>query len=71
MNLNTDEDLPTAVGEWSPAVDASDNSEMVTLTSNYDSGDTFPIGQTEVTFTARDPSNNEVMASFFVTVTGS
>ena len=47
-----------------------DNSGFVTLTSNYQPGDVFPIGKTEVVYSAIDPSGNSATASFVVTVAG-
>ena len=49
---------------------ATDNSGSVTLTSNYQSGGTFPIGDTNVVYTATDPSGNFETASFKLTVQG-
>ena len=39
-----------------------------TLSSNFHSGDHFPIGQTSVTYIARDDANNADTCSFTVTV---
>ncbi|XP_072025661.1 uncharacterized protein [Amphiura filiformis] len=65
---NTDPDSATAVVVWmSPS--ASDNSGSVSLTSSHSPGDTFPIGLTEVTYTAIDSSNNMAETSFNITVT--
>lgn len=46
----------------------SDNCSDVTLTSNYDSGDTFSEGITTVTYTAVDACGNESTCSFTITV---
>ena len=46
-----------------------DNSGMATLTSNYPSDYVFPGGDTIVTYTATDDSNNRVVVAFVVTVT--
>ena len=52
---------------WSePTV--SDNSGYYTLISNHTPGQTFPYGNTEVTYTATDPSNNMGSVNFTVTV---
>ena len=56
-----------AVSWTSPT--ASDNSEIVTLTSTKMPGDEFDLGITTVTYTAVDPSNNMVMRDFTVTLT--
>ncbi len=47
----------------------TDNSGSVTVTSDYQSGDRFPIGDTSVSYTATDPSENSDVFSFLVTVT--
>lgn len=41
----------------------------VSLTSNFNPGDTFPLGTTTVTYTATDASNNQAQCSFTVTIT--
>ncbi|XP_071496209.1 uncharacterized protein [Diadema antillarum] len=46
----------------------SDNSGFVTLTSTHQSGDTFPIGRSVVTYTAIDPAGNVANCSFPVTI---
>ena len=56
-----------AVATWT-APTASDNCS-VTLTSSHDSGDTFPVGSTTVTYTATDGSGNETQDTFTITVT--
>ena len=66
---NTDPGLPTARVIWNAPI-ASDDSGDVTLSSNFKSGDAFQIGETEVTYTAVDPSGNRVTVEFTVTVTG-
>ncbi|XP_071496206.1 uncharacterized protein [Diadema antillarum] len=47
---------------------ASDNSGFVTLTSTHQSGDTFPIGRSVVTYTAIDPAGNVANCSFPVII---
>ena len=69
IEKNTDETLSTAVVTWTSPT-ASDNSGSVTLTSNYEPGDTFPIGETVVRYNATDPDSNKAMTSFKVTITG-
>ncbi|XP_072039794.1 uncharacterized protein [Amphiura filiformis] len=65
----TDPNQATAVVTWPPPT-ASDNSgEQIALTSNYNSGEPFGYGIHEVTYTGKDPSNNECSASFNVTIT--
>ena len=69
ISQSTDATLDTAVVTWTPPT-ASDNSGMVTLTSTHNSGDTFPLGVTTVTYTAVDAASNMVTDSFMVTITG-
>ena len=59
----------TPIVTWTSPT-ASDNSGSVTLTSNYDPGDTFPIGETVVRYNATDPDSNAAMSSFTVTIRG-
>nr|XP_054749016.1 serine-rich adhesin for platelets-like [Lytechinus pictus] len=50
---------------------ASDNSGLnVTMTSDYDSEDSFPIGSTTVTISFEDSSGNTAYCSFNITVIG-
>ena len=68
--MNTDASLPNTTVSWTPPT-ASDNSgEVVTLTSDYSPGDTFPIGTTTVTYTAMDVYGNMATCTFNVVVTG-
>lgn len=53
---------------WTPPT-ASDNIGVVSFTSTWKSGDTFPEGDTTVTYTAVDAAGNRTTASFTVTVT--
>ena len=69
ITQNTDANQPHATVTWSEP-SASDNSGSVTLTSDYSSGDTFPIGGTSVTYTATDPSGNTATFSITVGITG-
>lgn len=46
---------------------ANDNCPGVNVTSNYNSGDVFPVGTTTVTYTATDAANNTANCSFNVT----
>ncbi|MBT1701936.1 HYR domain-containing protein [Chryseosolibacter indicus] len=56
-----------AIATWL-APTANDNSGSVTLTSSHKSGNSFPIGRTEVTYTATDLSGNSSTCSFFIDV---
>ncbi|XP_072169503.1 uncharacterized protein [Diadema setosum] len=46
----------------------TDISNNVVVTSNFASGDTFPVGNTVVTYTATDASSNSAQCSFTVTI---
>ncbi|SNR39231.1 SprB repeat-containing protein, partial [Maribacter sedimenticola] len=46
----------------------TDNFPGVTVTSNFNSGDLFPIGTTEVVYTATDAAGNQAECKFMVTV---
>ena len=53
---------------WTPPI-ATDNSGVIASSySNYDSGDVFPLGSTEVVYGWVDASGNEATCSFTVTV---
>ena len=70
QNVYTDTGSSMAVVSW-PLPTASDNSgEGVTLTSDYSPGDSFPIGNTTVTYTATDAYGNVATSSFEVKVSG-
>ncbi|XP_030840813.1 uncharacterized protein LOC105442568 [Strongylocentrotus purpuratus] len=52
---------------WDPPT-AEDNSAMVTVSSSHSSGDTFPIGPTDVVYTATDAAGNNATCNFTVVV---
>src|SRR6266404_8325838 len=52
---------------WTPPT-ASDNCAVVSFTSNYPSGATFPVGTTTVKYLAVDVGGNKDSCSFTVTV---
>ena len=56
-----------ALVTWS-AASATDNCEVASLTSDHQSGDTFPVGTTLVTYTALDIHGNSSTGAFSVTV---
>jgi Domain of unknown function (DUF5011)/HYR domain/Domain of unknown function DUF11 len=60
----------SAVVEY-PAPTASDNSGQVTVTTDHDSGTTFPVGTTTVTATATDAAGHTATCTFTVTVAAS
>lgn len=47
---------------------ATDNSSVCSFTSNYNPGDDFPLGTTQVIYTAVDPSGNTTQCQFNVTI---
>ncbi len=53
---------------WTAAT-ATDNCPGVTISSDHQSGDLFPVGTTTVTYTATDAHGNSSNSSFTVTVT--
>jgi gliding motility-associated-like protein len=67
INTTTDPDTCGAVITWSTPV-VSDNCPGVNLSSDFDSGDFFPTGNTVVTYTATDGSGNTATCSFNVLV---
>ena len=69
ISVYTDPGLPSAVVNWTEPT-ASDNSGSVTLTYDWPSGSAFPIGSTNVTYTATDAAGNQITSTFTVTVTG-
>ena len=56
---------------WAAPTTSDDQSCTVTLTSNFNSGDSFPVGVTTVTYTATDAQGLVTTASFTVTVSDS
>ena len=69
IRVNADPGLPSAVVTWEK-VTSTDNSGSVTLTSNFQSGDNFPIGNTDVVYTAIDQSGIISTVRFVVIVEG-
>ncbi len=60
----------SAVATWTPPIPTGDCA-LADLQSNYNPGDTFPIGTTIVTYTLTDTLGYSATASFTVTVTES
>ena len=59
--------LPDSIHSWTePSI--TDNCGTVSLSSSHTSGSSFPLGVTEVTFTATDGCGNTSSCSFSVTV---
>ena len=69
ITVNNDPGLPSANVTWE-AINVTDNSGVVNISSNYHSGESFQIGDTDVAYTASDPSGNMQSAKFRVTVKG-
>ncbi|MDR9458511.1 MAG: HYR domain-containing protein, partial [Salegentibacter sp.] len=67
ITQDSDADSCDAVVTWT-APSADDNCSVESFTSNYEPGDTFPLGTTTVTYTLEDGADNIVTASFDVTV---
>ena len=68
ISVNTDPGQCTATVNWAVPT-ASDNCGISTFTSNFNSGDVFPVGTTTVTYTAVDSAGNTATCTFNVTVT--
>ena len=70
LTVSNDPGKAFALVTWNEPDTVTDNSGSVTLTSNYQSGDTFPIGSTDVEYTASDQSGNFASVEFVVAVKG-
>ena len=72
ITVNTTRGEASAVVTWDDVL-ASDNSGFYTIThppTHLQSGSTFPIGNTTITYTARDMAGNIAEESFVITVKG-
>jgi lipoprotein signal peptidase len=68
-NIEKSTSSTSAVATWT-APTATDNCTATpSVTSTHNSGATFPVGTTTVTYTARDAKNNSATCSFTITVT--
>ena len=67
ITQDSDAGVCEAVVTWA-APTASDNCAVTTFTSTHDSGDTFPVGSTTVTYTATDAAGNSTTCTFDVIV---
>lgn len=56
-----------AVATWTPPV-FTDNCGIATITTSHNSGSTFSLGTTQVTYTAKDNAGNTTLSKFNVTV---
>ena len=67
---STDVNAATGTVNWTPPT-VTDNSGMVTLTSSHNTSASFPIGTTEVNYTAVDEAGNMAdVCRFNVTIRG-
>jgi gliding motility-associated-like protein len=57
----------SATVNWKPPV-ATDNCELTNIETTHNPGDVFPVGVTEVTYTAKDKSGNFTTCKFKVIV---
>ena len=57
-----------AIVSWTSPTVTDNCSSGLTITQSHNAGDSFPLGTTEVTYTARDAAGNETLCSFNVTV---
>ena len=70
QTVNTDSGMATGTATWTTPT-ASDNSgSSVNLTPDYSPGHAFPIGATNVTYTATDGAGNSDTCTFTITVNG-
>lgn len=66
--------MPADAGECSAVINfteptATDNCGNVTTVASHNSGDAFPVGNTNVSFTFTDDANNTTTCNFTITVT--
>ncbi len=70
-DIDVDADIGSCLATsvfWTPPT-LSNGCELITLTSNFQSGDDFPTGTTTVTYTGTDSGGNVFTCSFDVNVT--
>eukprot|EP00057_Strongylocentrotus_purpuratus_P012763 XP_011667237.1 PREDICTED: hyalin-like [Strongylocentrotus purpuratus] len=67
QDVTTDIGYPTAVVNWTLPT-ATDNSGIPTLTSTYNSGENFTVGNNTVIYNATDDAGNTETCTFFVIV---
>ena len=67
VSANNTPGLCSGIAIWT-APTASDNCPGVTLVTNHNPGETFPVGNTTVTYMATDASGNTSTCSFIVTI---
>ena len=69
ITASADSGLDSTSVSWT-AASATDDNGSVTVSSDYQSGDTFTIGSTTVTYTATDAAGSQSTCTFTVTVEG-
>ena len=69
MTQATDSGMPTASVTWLEPL-ATDNSGIQTMTSTHNTGSSFSIGVTVVSYTSVDPSGHKTSATFSLTIEG-
>ena len=67
ISLSNDASACAAIATWT-APTSDDNCGVTSFTSTHNSGDSFPVGMTTVTYSATDAAGNTTTASFTVTV---
>ncbi len=68
QNISLSTTVDSAVATWT-APNVSDNCSVPILSSNFKSGQKFPVGITTVTYTAQDAKNNIANCRFTITIT--
>ena len=69
ITQDTDPGVDNAVVSWT--ISATDNSGTATLIlESHTSGSPFPIGNTAVSYTFTDPSSNNGLCGFTITING-
>jgi GEVED domain/HYR domain/SprB repeat len=69
QNISLNTTGTSAIATWTPPTATDNCTASPTITSTNTSGQSFPIGNTVVTYTAKDAANNAATCSFTVSVT--
>lgn len=67
INISVPQGTMQATATWTPPT-ANDNCNIASLSSNFNSGDDFPVGMTTVEYVALDDANNSDTCRFNVNV---
>ena len=70
IDLSSSDGNPVIATWTEPTASITGNGCILSFTSNYSSGDSFPVGTTTVTYTAEDGEGNTEQCSFDVDVAG-